>query len=164
MRWIRFAILLLVATILQASFAHTLAIHSSEIYPNLLLILLVYTALYAEAEELIPGCFIIGLAADLIGPTIGPNMLGFGLVGSLLGELRRFIVVGRWLHQSFAIVLGGVLSSVMVNLLLQLKGHPTASVSWWWVPVYSSLLGPLLFLPLHWIIRPHPSRRPLGIS
>lgn len=162
MKWIRFVILLIGAMILQASFTHTLALDEGHVRPNLLLVLLVYVAFYTETDELISACFITGLATDLISSTMGPHTLAFGAIGTLLGEIRRYIVVDKWLHQGIAILSAGLLSGILINFLLRLKGHPGAYISVWWMPLYSAVLGPLLFFPLHWLMRPNRSRRRLS--
>lgn len=161
MRWIPFTILLLAFMILQASFMQSLAFAHGQIQPNLLLVLLAYVALYAEPQELVSASFLTGLGADIAGVTMGPYTLAFGLVGMLLGELRRFIIVNKWSYQAVAIVTAGILVGILVNVLLRIKGQPGDQVSWGWVSLYSGLLGPLLFVPFHWLLRPHPSRRPL---
>jgi len=164
MRWITFTILLVVLMLLQASFVQSLALAQGRIRPDLLLILLAYMALYTEPYELVTASFLTGLAADMIGVTMGPYTLAFGVVGTLLGELRRLIVVNKWSYQIFAIVIAGILTGLLFNTLLSIKGQVGGRVSWGWVSLYSGLLGPVLFIPFHWLLRPHPSRRPLRVT
>jgi rod shape-determining protein MreD len=150
--WLRFGGLLLACTVLQASLLHTLAIGQMQVLPNILLILLVFVTLYCNSRDLMIAAFIIGLAADIIGPIMGPNTLAFGLVGSLLGELRRYLVVERVLHQLLTVTSVGILVSLLTGLLLLLKGHAFGMVSLARVlgdPVYSAMLAPLLFPLLH---------------
>ncbi|MHC4245135.1 MAG: rod shape-determining protein MreD [Planctomycetota bacterium] len=77
MHWFRFAVLVLLATVLQASFFADL---NSK--PDLLLILLVFFAVYCDTSDAIICSFVIGFAADLIGQTMGPQMISYGIFGS----------------------------------------------------------------------------------
>ena len=79
MHWLRFAVLLLVSTLLQKDLLN--AIDVAGIKPDLLLILLAFFAIFREPREAIIASFSIGLAADLIGPSMGPGWtFGFRLM------------------------------------------------------------------------------------
>ena len=151
MRWIRFTILILVAAILQTSLVQLLALTEAEIKPNLLLILLVYFSVYANGADGIITSFAIGLCADLIGSGVGPQMVSFGLTGSLLTEIRKLIDLRPILNQIIVVVLAGMLSGLLTLPLYAVKGCPSPAGHWpilLWEPLYSSLLAPLLF----WVI------------
>jgi rod shape-determining protein MreD len=162
MRWITFAILLVALMIVQASFVQPLALAQGRAQLNVLLILLTYVALYAEPHDLVTASFLTGLGADIVGVTMGPYTIAFGLAGALLGEFRRFLIVNKWRYQTIAIVGAGIFTGVLANILLSVKGHGPAA--WGWSTLATGLLGPLLFIPLHWLLRPHPSRRPLRVT
>ena len=122
MRWIRFTILILVAAILQTSLVQLLALTEAEIKPNLLLILLVYFSVHANGADGIITSFAIGLCADLIGSGVGPQMVSFGLTGSLLTEIRKLIDLRPILNQIIVVVLAGMLSGLLTLPLYAVKG------------------------------------------
>ena len=90
MRWLRFAALLCFAAVLQAALLAHL-----EIKPDLLLILLVFFAIYSNTNEAIIASFSIGFVADIIGPTMGPQMISFGLFGTAVIYLHRIIAINK---------------------------------------------------------------------
>jgi len=151
MRWFRFAVLVLLATILQASFFADL-----NIKPDLLLILLVFFAIYCDTSEAIICSFTIGFAADLIGRTMGPQIISFGLFGTALAYLHRVIAIRKMPYQALAIFLTALLASALVYLLNFLKGEPTPPnilAALFGIALYSGIVGPFLFLPSAWWMR-----------
>ena len=90
MRWLRFLILILVATILQKGM-----LARWDYKPDVLLILLVFFAVYNPTTEAIISSFSIGFAADLIGTTMGPQMISYGLFGTLLAYVRQVVAIRR---------------------------------------------------------------------
>jgi rod shape-determining protein MreD len=151
MRWLRFAVLILLATILQASLFADL-----NIRPDLLSILLVFFAIYCNISEAIITSFTIGFAADLIGPAMGPQMLSYGLFGTALAYLHRVITIKRMPHQALAIFITVLLADAVAYFLAFLKGQPIAPnihTALLGISLYSSLVGPFLFLPSAWWIR-----------
>jgi len=105
MRWFRFAVIVLLATILQASLLANL-----NIKPDLPLILLVFFAIYCNTAEAIISSFAIGFAADLIGTTMGPQMISFGLFGTDLAYLHRFIAIRKMPYQALVIFITSFLA------------------------------------------------------
>ncbi len=151
MRWFRFAVLVLLATILQASF-----FADSNIKPDLLLILLVFFAIYCNTSDAIITSFTIGFAADLIGRTMGPQMIGFGLFGTALAYLHQVIAIRKMTYQFLAIFITALLAGSMVYFLNFLKGEPTPQnmfAALFGIALYSALVGPFLFLPSAWWMR-----------
>lgn len=148
MRWLRFAALLLVVTVLQAGLLAHL-----NIRPDLLLILLVFFAIYCNTTEAIITSFAIGFAADIISSTMGPRIISFGLFGTALAYLHRVIAIRRMPYQSTAIFVVGLLAGALVYLLALLKGQSvTANIYTvlFGIPLYSAMAGPFLFLPSAW--------------
>ncbi len=147
MRWFRFAVLILVLAVLQKGvFArwHT--------RPDLLLIVLVFFAVYCNTTDAIITSFSIGFAADLIGsPTpMGAHMIGFGVVGTLLAYLRRVITIRRKSHQAFTIFIVVFLTGVAANLLAR---EPISAKLFWSLlstALFSGIVGPFLFPPVAW--------------
>jgi rod shape-determining protein MreD len=151
MRWFRFAVLVLLATVLQASF-----FADSNIKPDLLLILLVFFAIYCNTSDAIITSFTIGFAADLIGRTMGPQMIGFGLFGTALAYLHQVIAIRKMTYQFLAIFVTALLAGSMVYFLNFLKGEPTPQnmfAALFGIALYSALVGPFLFLPSAWWMR-----------
>ena len=151
MRWYRFAVLVLLATVLQAGF-----LSNFTIKPDLLLILLVFFAVYSNTSEAIISSFTIGFAADLIGPAMGPQTISFGLFGTALAYLHRVIAIRKMPYQALAIFATGILAGTMVHLLNLLKSEPGPAVTYndiFKMALYSGIAGPFLFLPLAWWMR-----------
>lgn len=158
MRWIRFAVLVLLASILQASLMDVLRIHR-DIKPDLLLILLVFFASRCNATDAVITSFVIGFAADLVSPiqgVMGPRIISFGLFGTLLYDLGRVFSLRRPLYQGGAIFVVGVLTAVLSYLLASLRAEGGQTNLWaqfLWQPLYSAVLGPLFSLPVSWWMR-----------
>ena len=158
MRWLRFALLILAVTVLQKGL---LARWSSK--PDLLIILLVFFAIYYSTSEAIICSFIIGFAADLVGSPMpmGPQMISFGMFGTLLAYLHRVIAIKRMPYQALAIFATSVLTGALTHLLAYITGEPVAANIFAVVFVtslYSSIVGPFLFLPTAWWMRIKVSR------
>ena len=150
MRWIRFAVLVLFATILQAGF-----LSNFSLKPDLLLILLVFFAIYSNTSEAIVSSFTIGFAADLVGLTMGPSIISFGIFGTALAYLHRVIAIRKMPYQAMAIFVMALLTGLMAHLLNSLKGQPAPDVyrTILKVSLFSGIAGPFLFLPAAWWMR-----------
>lgn len=151
MRWFRFAVSVLFATVLQAGF---LANFSYK--PDLLLILLVFFAVYCNTSEAIVSSFTIGFAADLIGPVMGPQTISFGLVGTLLAYLHRVLAIRKMHYQALAILATGILTGILANLLNTIRGEPAMSGvigNMLKISLFSGIVGPFLFVPSAWWMR-----------
>jgi len=161
MRWFRFAALVLIATILQTSLIDIIAFPAADIKPNLLLILLVFFAVHCQSTDAIITSFTIGFAADIISSTMGPQIISFGLFGTLLSEMYHVVTIRKWPYQSLAIFITGFLTAALAYFLTFLKviffeAEPVALNTYtelFWTPLYSAIVGPLLFLPTQWWMR-----------
>ena len=156
MRWLRFAILVFLVTMLQTSLVDIIAVTALNIKPNLLLILLVFFAVHCSDTEVVITSFTIGFAADIIGPAMGPQIISFGLFGTLLADLRHIIAIKKMPYQSLAILATGIVTTALTFFLTFLKAEPTPSniyTQLFWTPLYSAILGPFLFLPSTWWMR-----------
>jgi rod shape-determining protein MreD len=158
MRWFRFALLILVVTILQKGM---LARWSSK--PDLLVIFLVFYAVHYSTSEAIISSFTIGFAADLVGSPMpmGPHMISFGLFGTLLAYLHRVIAIKRMPYQALAIFVTSVLTDLVAHLLARIAGEPITGNIFSVVfitALYSSIVGPFLFLPAAWWMQIKTSR------
>jgi rod shape-determining protein MreD len=151
MRWFRFAVLVLLIAVTQAGFLAGLSIK-----PDLLLILLVFFGVYCGPTDAIITSFSIGFAADIIGSAMGPRMISFGVVGTLLAYLHRVIAVRKMPYQGVAICVTGLVVGTLARLLAFFKGEPFTSATYMvilWTAVYSGIVGPFLFLPVAWWMR-----------
>ncbi len=169
MRWIRFAVLVLLASVLQAGLVGVLSIRRPEIKPDLLLILLVFFASRCNSTDAVLTSFAIGFIADLVSPVrgvMGPRILSFSLFGTLISDLQGVFSLRRPLYQGGAIFLAGVLTAVLSYLLASLRaeGDPVnLYAQFLWQPLYSAVLGPLFSLPTGWWMHMNrKSRRPYG--
>lgn len=156
MRWLRFAVLIVIATVLQTSFLGVVWVGSPDIRPNLLLILLVFFAVRCKANDAVITSFTIGFAADLASPTagfMGPQIISFGLFGTLLSNLHNVISIRRLPYQGLAIFAMGLVTAILSHVLAQLRADPVPmhmARELFWQPVLSAFLGPFLSLPLAW--------------
>jgi len=153
MRWLRFALLILAVTVIQKGL---LSRWSSK--PDLLIILLVFFAIYYNTSEAIISSFTIGFAADLVGSPMpmGPQMISFVLFGTLLAFLNRVIAIKRMPYQALAIFATSVLTGFLSHLLAYITGETVVGNIYAVVFVtalYSSIVGPFLFLPTAWWMR-----------
>lgn len=151
MRWFRFAVLILFAAVLQAGLLRNL-----NIKPDLLLILLVFFAVYCNSSEAIITSFTIGFAADIIGPAMGPHTLSFGFIGSLLAYMHRVVNARKMPYQALVIFVVGFLTGGLTCLLSFLKDRtftPNIGSVLFWTSLYSGVVGPFLFLPFAWWMR-----------
>jgi len=162
MRWFRFAALVLIATILQTSLIDIIAFSAADIKPNLLLILLVFFAVHCKSTDAIITSFTIGFAADIVSSTMGPQIISFGLFGTLLAELHYCLTIRKRLYQSLAIFITGLLAAALTYFLTFFKAEPVASNTYtelFWTPLYSAIVGPFLFLPTQWWMHTKTNRR-----
>jgi len=158
MRWFRFALLVVAATILQTSFLGVVWVISPDITPNLLLILLVFFATHSESNDAVITSFVIGFAADLASPAaglMGPRILSYGLFGTLLSNLQDVISLRRLPLQGVAVFVMGLLTSILSYLLAYIRpGAVVISMAreFFWQPILSAFIGPFLSLPMAWLM------------
>ena len=159
MRWIRFAVLVCLVTVVQAGF-----LSSFSLKPDLLVVLLVFFAVYSSTTDAIITSFTIGFAADLIGPTMGSQMIGFGILGTLLAYLNRVFALRKIPYQVLSIFIIKILVSIMANILNSLKGVLTVGYSdILKIAIFSGIMGPVIFPAARWWMRIKTPRR-LGRS
>jgi rod shape-determining protein MreD len=148
MRWLRFGVFVLIVAIFQAS-----VLAGLNIKPDLLLILLVFFAIYCNTTEAIITSFAIGFVADIIGSAMGPYTISFGLFGTLLAYLHRAVAIRKMSYQAAVIFVICLLAGTLAYLLTFIKG-PAVADSFQGVAfgtaLYSAIVGPFLFLPSAW--------------
>ncbi len=157
MRWFRFAVFILIVTVIQASLLDMVAVTQFKIKPNLLLILLVFFATSSNTTDAIISSFAIGLAADIsIGSVMGSHTISFVLFGTALAYLHRVIAIKKISYQAFAIFLTALLIGILAHFLALLRGESTVSNVYsavLGIALYSAVVGPLFFLPAAWFMR-----------
>ena len=157
MRWHRFALFILVAAVLQAGIVDVVAVTKLNIKPDLFLILLVFFSIHCNSQQAIITSFTIGFVADIASSSImGTQMLSFGILGTLLAYLHRVIAAKKMPYQAAVIFVTGILNGLLIILLTKLVKEPlTPSILtiFFWTALYSSLVGPFLFLPSQWWMR-----------
>ena len=159
MHWLRFAALLVVATLLQADLLNAIGV--AGIKPDLLIILLAFFAIYCQPKEAVITSFSIGLAYDLIGASMGPAILSFGILGTGLCYMSSVVSLKRMPFQAITIFLLGLATAVFAHLLSRLQTHPAYQLTYGFLlgtPLYSAIVGPFLFLPIAWWMRIRISR------
>lgn len=165
MRWLRFAVLVLVAAILQTTFVDMIWILNANIKPDLLLILLVFFAVRCDPTDAVIASFAIGFAADLASPTagfMGPRILSFGVFGTLLNDLHNVFAIQRLPFQGAAIFVMGIVTALASHLLAYLRAEPAGfsiARQCFWQPALSGVIGPFVFLPVGWWMHMNGSRR-----
>jgi len=164
MHWFRFASLVIIVTLIQAGFLNRIAIARLNVKPDLLLILLVFFALYGvtgrkdrfgenipRSSAAIITSFALGFAADIIASPMGPRMITFGLIGSILAYLHRFFIIRKMSYQAFIIFLTAIVTGSLVRFLIILKGQPPLSYNFiFFKALYSAVISPLMLLIAAW--------------
>jgi rod shape-determining protein MreD len=167
MRWISFVILLLFVTVLQASVAPFVAVHT--IRPDLMIILAVHYALAARGSDAVLAAYFIGLAIDLTSlgfagdANVGLHALAFGLIATAIVKLRdltfRESVVTQFLFTFAAKLLLSLMIGVYLLYVLKLEfGWREIITVGAYTAAYTAVLAPYGY----WFLRG--LRRPLGIG
>ena len=157
MRWVRFGVLIILITVLQAG-----VLQNFRIKPDLLLVLLVFFAVYSNPVHAIITSFTIGFAADISsGSAMGAQVITLGLLGSALAYLHGVITIRRWPAQATAIFILGILAAIATHLLSILKSQPPPlnMRSILLASLFSAAVAPFLFPLLAWWMRIKTTRR-----
>jgi rod shape-determining protein MreD len=151
-RWMRLFFVLLVVTLLNAGkLVGLISIGSLHIRPDLLVILLVFISVNASTSDAILASFMIGFAADISGPAMGPYTIAFGLFGSFISQLQKVVVMKKIIHQAMAIFVVTMLTGLLAQLLLYYKMDEPVSNYFRMVAstaIYSAGVGPVMWMIL----------------
>jgi rod shape-determining protein MreD len=149
MRWLRFSILLLIITLLDAGrLLDVMSVGTLHIRPMLLLILLIFFAVRCDTEEAIITSFSIGFAVDITGSVMGPYMLSFGMLGSFISLFRKSELAQGMVYQFFLVLMIGGLSVMIAEGLIALKtGEASLQtfIAFGGAVVYSAVIGPFVW-------------------
>jgi rod shape-determining protein MreD len=151
MQWLRFVALVLVGTLLQADLLKVISIASVQ--PNLLIIFLVFFAIYCEKKDAIIASFAIGFAFDLISTSMGPATISFGLIGTGISYLSKVFRLRRMPFQAAAIFLTVIATAIFCYFFRRIQQQPEYHEFWepaFMTALYSAIIGPFLFLPVSW--------------
>ncbi len=156
MRPVRFAVVLTLAAVLQASVVDIFSLTAMNIKPDLLLILMVFSAVFFPMDHAIIAAFCTGFAADLIsaGP-MGAMTISFGLIGSALAFLHQIIAVRQMFLQAVVIGICGFLTYIIGHVLTLLRTGTNGAdfiSSIVLGSLYSAAIGPFVFLPISWAL------------
>jgi len=127
---------------------NSVSLSSFNIRPDLLLVLLVFLAINCETTDAVTASFIVGFAADISGTSIGPCTISFGLIGSVISQMHKVVIMKRMVHQAAAIFVTGIITGVLVQFLTFFKTGETASnvyVVVFGTCLYSALVGPVIW-------------------
>ncbi len=148
MRWLRFAVLIVSVTLLQDGLLSEL-----DYKPDLLVILVVFFSIYCDMNVAIITSFTIGFASDIIGTAMGPGVISFGVIGTVLSFLHQLISIRKIPYQAVAIFVTGFLTGISIYYLNLLKGgnaEPNIYKIVFAASLFSGIVGPLFFLPIAW--------------
>ncbi len=152
MRWIRFTIILLIMTLLNSgNLLNIISISDLNIRPDLLLVLLVFCATNCKTLDAMVISFAIGFAADISGTCIGPYTITFGVLGSIISQMRKVVIMKKMTHQAMAIFFIGLVGGAIVHMLIFMKTRlsaPSVYVIVFFGAIYSGLIGPFLWSAL----------------
>lgn len=151
MRWPRFAVLVLVTTLLQAVWVDKIAVTRFGVTPDLLLIVMVFFAIRCNPTEAIISSFVLGFASDIVSTDfrMGPGIISFGLFGTALAYMHRVITIRRMWHEAIAILIVGFGAGALARMLALSAGRSMGS-GWLGAlagtSIYSGVIGPFLLL------------------
>ena len=146
MRWIRFVVLICLATIAQAGF-----LSNYSLRPDLHIILLVFFAVFSTTSDAIITSFVLGFTADLIGRSMGTQMICFGILGTALSYLNRVFALRKVPYQVISFFLITLLAGFLTNTLNSFKHVGTIENSdIIKTAICSGIIGPFIFRPVAW--------------
>jgi len=165
MRWFRFVVLIVVVAIMQLAFLDKVAFSDQHIKPDLLFTLVVFFSICGISEakknrlggwefnvsEAVITSFAIGLIADIIARALGPRIISYGLIGTLLAHLHRVVSARKITYQAIIIFATSILAGALVALLTVIQRNiPTQFKLILWTSLYSAIVGPFFFVPAAW--------------
>ena len=157
MRWIAFAILLYLVTVLQTTVAPFIALHT--VRPDFMVILAVFYALLARHQDAPLACWCIGFAIDLTTMSytdysnVGVHAFSLGLIGLIICKIRELTFRESALTQLIFAFLAKLLLAGLVGLhMLYVLGEwdrlGETVVTSVWAAAYTAVLAPYG----HWIL------------
>ena len=106
MRWILFSLLLLISMVIdEGNLLNVIAIGQWHIKPAVLITVLVFSTLNSPGKSGIACAFATGFAVDIAGAVMGPHMICYGIIGSVLTRFKRALSLRRFPHQMLVVFL-----------------------------------------------------------
>ena len=127
MRWWRFTFVVILVAVLQVSAAmNILSLTNLRIKPDILLILLVYFAVYCDVYDAVIISFALGFAADITGMVLGPHFISYGIIGTAIAHIRKLILLKTTRQQAAAVFITGIAAEIIALVLTQIKAPEMA--------------------------------------
>jgi rod shape-determining protein MreD len=151
MKWWRFTfVIILVAVVHSSAAMNLLSLTDLRIKPDILLILLVYFAVYCDVYDAVIISFSLGFAADITSMVLGPHIISYGLIGTAAAHIRMVILLKSTRQQAAAIFITGILTEIVVLILTRLKAPEltsTGALEIFAAAAYSAILWFLIKWP-----------------
>lgn len=152
MRWFIFSLILLAAALLDAGqLLNIIALGSWHSRPCIMITVMVFASLNTRPQDAIRCSFAVGFAADLAGWALGPHMLCYGIVGTLLSQISRTLSMQRPLHQALLVFVSYLLTQLPAVWLESWKTGQ-AQPDMFWITLstalYSAIAAPVVWLVL----------------
>jgi rod shape-determining protein MreD len=152
MRWWRFTFLIILVAVLQTSAAmNLLSLTDLRIKPDILLILLVYFAVYCDSYDAVIISFALGFAADITGAVMGPHFISYGIIGTAVAHIRKIILLKTTRQQALTIFITGILTEAVALVLAGLKAPGLAKTGVFEVVAVATYSAILWFL-IKWLV------------
>lgn len=149
MRWVSFAFVLLIATLLEAgSLLNVFAIGGWYIRPGILITLLVFYSFSCQSRDAIICSFVIGFAADLTGDVLGPHIICFGLLGLLLNQSNQILFARRAVYKAIIVFAVYLIAETFSHWLGLFKGLDTKDSHYsimFFTALYSAVISPIIW-------------------
>ena len=149
MRWISFAVILLIAMVLEAgNLLNVFAIGGWYIRPSILITLLVFYSFSCRPRDAIICSFVIGFAADLTGTIMGPHIICFGLLGLLLNQSNQILFAKRAIYKAMIVFAVYFIAETFAYWLGLLKGLDAQSGFYsilLFTAFYSAVISPVIW-------------------
>jgi rod shape-determining protein MreD len=148
MRWLTFLILAVLTVSLQTTVASRLVWFQAS--PDWVLVLVVFYALHARADQAVAAGWVVGALADLLTiERFGLLSLTYGLIAAAVCMARAWMFTRHPLTHfgvTFAAALAAAFAWSAYRAALGIPGQGFLTSGWWCV--YTALWAP----PLHWLL------------
>jgi rod shape-determining protein MreD len=152
MKWPRFTFLVILVAVLQVSAAmNILSLTDLRIKPDILLILLVYFAVNCDGYDAVITSFALGFAADITGMVIGPHLISYGIIGTVIAHVRKVILLKNTRQQALTIFVTGILAQAVALMFTELKAPELAKAGVFEIFAVAAYSAILWFL-IKWLV------------
>ena len=163
MRWIPFFIFAYITLGVQIGLSGFMDIGLAK--PNLMLLAAIFVAVNAQRDAALLGCFLLGLAQDLLTQQtpIGLNAFCYGLIGMFVISTQEIVYKDHFLTHLTLGLLGGLLYALLMyghGWLYYVTLHSALKISrppvspWLASAIYTAAIAPIVFVLLRKVKRP----------